>query len=199
MLCTSAISARFFFDNGTDESTHLQTVHGNAELETLLHLPPAKRARMNSMAVPHISLEGLNKIASEVEEQPDPMEEEEEDYPPEDERNPASKPENFTIDDLYEMLELDPEDDFMETDEPAEEIPESKKYQEKIFQSLEEFILFVFYQQEGSNRTSVRRMNLLLLLLADPRIDVKKFPKSMKSIFFFFFFFFVLFFFFPLY
>jgi len=85
------------------------------------------------------------------------------------------------------MLELDPEDDFMETDEPAEEIPESKKYQEKIFQSLEEFILFVFYQQEGSNRTSVRRMNLLLLLLADPRIDVKKFPKSTKSIFFFFF------------
>jgi len=62
----------------------------------------------------------------------------------------------FDLSDLYAMFDYPMPEDPFDGDEilqnpPGEEVQSGTK-EEKLFSSLEEFVLYIFYQQEGQNR-----------------------------------------------
>jgi len=170
-------ACRLFFDNWRDEAQHERNSHQR---------PPAKRVHLASEETDSQS-DLLDLIA--------PMDDVDESTSSPDEGNVEKLEDeaaiaawpifsglpDISLDELEEMFEIENNDDITEGPDTQDSLDPSKKTQESIFANLEEFLLYIFYQQEGANRTSCRRMNLLLLLLADHRIKAERFPKSMKS------------------
>jgi len=97
---------------------------------------------------------------------------------------PYSDFSSWTPDELNNIIQSfeDPYEYFEEENQKDPEVEQQneKSKTTKLFPNIETFLWYLLYQQESSNRIFENKINLVLLLIHDKRLDTSKFPKNTR-------------------
>lgn len=91
---------------------------------------------------------------------------------------PQPSEERISLKEIYAICGFDYDE---EEEEEESNRSSSAREGEEIFPNLETFLLYLFFQQEGFSRVSVRKMALLLKILKQPCFNLENVPSNMST------------------